>query len=458
MPAVPLCGDEICFTQHIVTMSADSVRGVSAADLDGDGDTDIAAANLGTNEVAWYESDGASPPSFIEHIIATNRRASSFIICIDMNLDGLLDIISSSINDDEIIWYENDGGSPPSFTAHVITTDPNNDPNTPPEGFADAVRMIDVADFDGDGDLDVCSASVDDDKVAWFENPGDGTRAWTPSALTESLDAARAVHAADIDGDGDPDVIAGAWYDRRMVWFENQRGAPPVFLEHVITIFTDPPPPAHPEIVGQVWHITSGDLDADGDLDLVSTRQQRGIHWYENDGASPPQFTRHTLRPLTQEGKEVDVADFDQDGDLDIVSVERWNDKVSWFENLGGRPPVFVEHVLTEDPDGAPPSGGPMQGPADGARSVLAIDMDGDGDADILWGARDNSAIGWEESHLHCPADIDRDALVGTTDLLALLLAWASDPPAPPDLDCNGSVGIGDLLLLLANWGPCPRR
>lgn len=57
---------------------------------------------------------------------------------------------------------------------------------------------------------------------------------------------------------------------------------------------------------------------------------------------------------------------------------------------------------------------------------------------------------------LPCPADLDDDGSVGTSDLLELLSAWGSKPHGPPDLDDDGIVGTGDLLVLLANWGPCP--
>ncbi len=51
--------------------------------------------------------------------------------------------------------------------------------------------------------------------------------------------------------------------------------------------------------------------------------------------------------------------------------------------------------------------------------------------------------------------DLDGDGIVGTTDLLALLAAWDTDPGGPPDFDGNGNVGTTDLLVMLANWGPC---
>ncbi|MEE9131672.1 MAG: hypothetical protein V3T84_16780 [Phycisphaerales bacterium] len=55
-----------------------------------------------------------------------------------------------------------------------------------------------------------------------------------------------------------------------------------------------------------------------------------------------------------------------------------------------------------------------------------------------------------------CLWDLDNNGNVGASDLLALLVAWGTDPSGPPDFDGDGNVGASDLLALLVNWGPCP--
>ena len=62
-------------------------------------------------------------------------------------------------------------------------------------------QAVYAADLDGDGDQDVLSASVGDDKIAWYENT-DGLGAWgTQRVITTLADGAVWVHAADLDGD-----------------------------------------------------------------------------------------------------------------------------------------------------------------------------------------------------------------------------------------------------------------
>ena len=75
----------------------------------------------------------------------------------DVDGDGDIDVVSGSLADDKIAWYENDGSSQ-NFTTHTISTS------------ADGAHSVFVADIDNDGDLDVLSASQKDNKIAWYEN------------------------------------------------------------------------------------------------------------------------------------------------------------------------------------------------------------------------------------------------------------------------------------------------
>jgi len=62
-------------------------------------------------------------------------------------------VLSASDNDDKFAWYENDGSE--GFTEHAISTS------------ADGAISVFAADVDGDGDMDVLSASKSDNKIAW---------------------------------------------------------------------------------------------------------------------------------------------------------------------------------------------------------------------------------------------------------------------------------------------------
>ena len=128
------------------------------ADMDGDGDLDIVSASSTDDTIAWYENDGAANPSWTAVNIATSANGAYAVHIADMDMDGDLDIVSASKQDDTIAWYENDGAANPSWAAADIATS------------ADSSRGVYVADMDGDGDLDSVSASDNDDTIAWYES------------------------------------------------------------------------------------------------------------------------------------------------------------------------------------------------------------------------------------------------------------------------------------------------
>ena len=101
------------------------------------------------------------------------------------------------------------GFGQPAFDVHTITTS------------AYGARSVYAIDVDGDGDMDVLSASDQDDTIAWYEN--NGSESFTAHTITSSADGANSVYAVDLDGDGDMDVLSASWNDDKIAWYENLR-------------------------------------------------------------------------------------------------------------------------------------------------------------------------------------------------------------------------------------------
>jgi len=121
-----------------------------------------------------------------------------------------VDVLSASAGDDKIAWYENTDGQGSFGSQQVITTE------------AEHAQSVYVADLNGDGDLDVVSASSADDKIAWYENTDAQGTFGPQQIITTGADGARSVYAADLDADGDVDLLSTAFASGQLDWYENR--------------------------------------------------------------------------------------------------------------------------------------------------------------------------------------------------------------------------------------------
>ncbi|WP_436514593.1 FG-GAP-like repeat-containing protein [Ekhidna sp. To15] len=364
------------FIANIISSSADGVSSVYAADIDGDGDMDVLSASQYNDRITWFENDGNGlNPTFTTHDISTTANGAFDVYAADVDGDGDMDVLSASLIDDRIAWYENDGNE--SFTTHDIST------------TADGVRGVYAADIDGDGDMDVLSASFIDDRIAWYEN--DGNESFITHDISTTADAASSVYAADIDGDGDMDVLSASQTDDRITWFENDgNGLNPTFTTHDISTTAN-----------GAFDVYAADVDGDGDMDVLSASLgDDRIAWYENDGSES--FTTHDISTTADGAYSVHAVDVDGDGDMDVLSASQYNDRITWFENDGnGLNPTFTTHDISTT--------------ANGAFDVYAADVDGDGDMDVLSASFYSDRIDWYKN-----ADV--------TSPTVTLTSTASDP------------------------------
>ncbi len=125
------------------------------------------------------------------------------------------------------------GLCPPAVAADV--------PFSPPQVIslsADGAYSVFAADIDGDGDTDVLSSSTLDDKIALYKNNGSSPPVFTEHLISDAADGAHSVFAADIDGDGDTDVLSASGYDDKIAWYENLTPAVPALTGRVLAAMT----------------------------------------------------------------------------------------------------------------------------------------------------------------------------------------------------------------------------
>jgi len=305
------------FTEHVISNTVDNPQSVFAVDLNGDGEgrIDILVASVGDNSVRAFANQGGSPPVFVELLLTSNADGAYAVFGADLDEDGDTDVIAGSRADDTVRWFENDGGQPPVFTERIITTS------------ADSVRSVFAVDINGDGDVDVLAASQEDDTLSWFENNGATPPGFFEREISTTVDGARSIYAADMNGDGRPDILSASLLDDSIRIFANNGGQNPSFAEQIVSS----------QVLGAL-SVSASDLDLDGDADiLAASRDDNNLRWFESDGGSPPSFTEHVIANDATLAQSITAADLDGDSDPDIVAATLQAYKAAWYENCGGQ-------------------------------------------------------------------------------------------------------------------------
>jgi len=189
---------------------SNGVRKVSVVDLDQDGDLDVVVAAFVVGVYSWFDNDGAG--NFSSRLIddsADAFGATAFEVA-DLDNDGDLDLAAGSNNANQYLWYENDGDE--NFSAIIIdnTTD-----------YSIGPRGLTTSDLDQDGDIDIITAAITGDAFAWYEN--DGSAGFEGAVVSDDptyANGAFAVVTSDIDGDTYEDLVVAANISDAFSWFK----------------------------------------------------------------------------------------------------------------------------------------------------------------------------------------------------------------------------------------------
>jgi hypothetical protein len=259
------------------------------------------------------------------------------------------------------------GGAPPYFEEITTTV------------FGTATghaRVIKARDIDGDGDDDLFVGNTYGDPSRLYRRDAGG---WTDVSATQLPGApvpwVGDADFGDVDGDGDLDLVLADWGTNLNV------GAPPrLYLDDAAGTYTDatathvPPTP-----IAWSWELDLADVDNDFDLDLlVASKNGSGSFLYRNDGTG--HFTDATAGNLPQFGNnyETEIMDVDRDGDLDLVTL---NDGTALRDHL------FVNDGAGAFTDATATRLAGAANPAADDNMAAFLDVDADGDADLLIGS-----------------------------------------------------------------------
>ena len=400
------------FTKTVVATGIGSHE-AKVGDLDGDGDLDILSKpwtwdtprlDIWLNNARATECDAATN-QWSRHLIENNKPwRTLFVTSADVNRDGQTDVLTGGW------WYQNPGSPGGNWVRRGIANGLNN--------------LATVADFDRDGDSDVLGTggqgSADNATFIWARNDGRGN--FTPLNNIDRADGTflQGVTIAPLLGNGTDDVL--------LSWHDASRGI------QALTVPTDPSAQRWTwrklSNVGKGEDLNSGDIDRDGDLDLLL-----GTEWLRNQGGSPPSWQPFTLHQTSDEADRNELVDMNRDGRLDaVIGYEAVNrtGKVAWYAQPSNATAPWSEQIIANVI-------GPM--------SLGVVDMDGDSDFDVVVGEHypanpgaarmllyenvDGRGTNWRETLIyrgdehHVGAhvvDIDRDG-----DLDVVSIGWNSN-------------------------------
>ena len=240
---------------------------------------------------------------------------------VDLDQDEDLDLIFSSYYNvagqfnPEIFWASNDGLG--NFSSPNVLV-----PNLP-----EFYTSTTAADLDNDGDLDLVARSYSGDRIDWFEN--EGNLVYGPAqVVVTNFNAPSRIVVKDLNNDGAQDILYCSSNEDKMAWVQNLGNG------------TFSSPYEFPQYLASIRDIAAEDLDNDGDLEIIASitgSSNDALYIYDNLGAgnfSNPQNISNQNSP-----RELHLTDVDNDGDLDIICggsslLNFGNLRVFLYENL----------------------------------------------------------------------------------------------------------------------------
>jgi hypothetical protein len=282
-------------------------------DVNHDGQPDVVTAGWMTNGVFWWENPGKLRAEWTRHKITDSYDTEGGAIA-DIDGDGQADLIFAHYNHSGILWIDFSGPTP---KVHHVG------------GREQDGHGVGVADVDGDGKADILTPTgwfrqIDADSDQWEWHPD-----WTLG------DAGFPIIGYDVLNNGKLDIIYGQGHSYGIYWLEQKgEGASRTWVKHTID-----------ESFSQVHALKMADVDGDGEMELLAGKRYRG-HSGNDPGSSDPlvvyyykidrktgEFTRYpiSVNGTAGAGTQFVTGDLDGDGDIDIATAGKTG--VHFFEN-----------------------------------------------------------------------------------------------------------------------------
>jgi len=366
---------------QLVLPTGSSPSDVIIADLDGDGKPDLAVDNGSSHTIYVYRNISTNgtltTSSFASPVVLPiGTGGQGTMVAADLTGDGKLDLVCEDLNSNLVIVIKNlctPGNITTNSFARAVTFAVGNGP-----------RGVAVQDMDGDGKPDIISANFGDSTVSVLRNistPGTiTTNSFEPAVAFATGTDPQNVVVADIDGDGQPDLVTVD---------NNYYGASPGFsVLRNTSALGNMAFDSHvdfPGLVDTFW-VAVGDVDGDGKPDVVIGSQDgnqgggKSVSVYRNT-STPGIITTNSFAPhvdfyATNWVNSVALADLNGDGKLDVAAA---------LQILSSQMDVFLNTstpgVITNNSLASPLVFGSGYNPV----AIAVGDLNGDGRPDIAF-------------------------------------------------------------------------
>ncbi|MFC2172241.1 FG-GAP-like repeat-containing protein [Acidobacteriota bacterium] len=297
------------------------LNGASLYDVDGDRDLDVVGA-MYTSDLGWWENPGTlGNDNWNFHTIGSTTSYLHCMIRTDLDGDHIAEEFVANLTSGSnlmILWFRPGPDPTQPWESHIIESGRNHGNNNH--------AGLDAGDVDGDSHLDIAYSN------GWYEAPDDPAGVWTWRQVT-GISGISNVALSDLDGDGDLDLITASGHSSTGVfWFECPANpGSESWTQHAIDASV-----ANPE------GLAVADLDYDGDSDVIACdldfnswdQEVHHVYVYENTGTViSPTWNKQDISGGSYASHKLQISDINDDGLIDIISEGCGYQIISYYEN-----------------------------------------------------------------------------------------------------------------------------
>lgn len=312
--------------------------------------------------------------------IANDSHGIKELSLADINKDTYPDIIAVNPNANSIDIYINPSSTKASWTKKPVVTST--------QGLLSVLTL----DIDNDSDIDIIYTDTTSLAITLNINLDGSGGSWQSSSVSSTAGAIKSMCSCDLNKDGNIDIVAADDIRGRIFYMQNRLNVNNSWQS--FSIYENPKSPSS---------LSCRDIDNDGDIDVVSTSQSiNTILWHENVTGNGDEWETHSVLTTTSFANNLYISDIDNDSVYDLISTHRASSTIHFHKNIDGDGKTWESTNIHEN--------------FPGATDLFIIDLDLDGDDDVLTSSNISKNVIWLENILSTETTWTADQIGSTID------------------------------------------